>query len=162
MASHLLSLSSMEATPRTLASAAAAESTVARLGRLLTALARAAAPWERALVSASLSLIARLGEWMPRPSGEVSSESAYYVNAAVPAVARISAGVRLPAGRWVRLAGQETSALEAQKIARLLFPALSDATLYVFALHTNGDVDDFERCFGAAASPRPFEDRGSP
>jgi hypothetical protein len=124
---------------------------------------------ERSLGSFCVSLVTRLSEsrlWRaamgnsplaPTKTRErnaadggarVASETAYYANPAVQAMARMSAGVRLPSGKWMRVAGSDVPMGQAENIVRRLFPTMRERTLYVFTLHTDLDVDDFERCFG--------------
>lgn len=116
---------------------------------VIAAIARAGSASRRSLIRLSLPVVERLGDFLSRTSTAGSaSETAYYVNPTVQALARMSGGVRLPSGQWTRVAGNEVATSQAERIVRRLFPSLSAATLYVFTLHTDLDVDDFERSFG--------------
>lgn len=114
----------------------------------LAAIARARSASHRSLIWLSLLGAGRVRDLLARAAAGTTSETAYYVNPAVQTLARMSGGVRLPSGHWTRVAGEEVAPSQAESIVRRLFPTLSAATLYVFTLHTDLDVDDFERCFG--------------
>lgn len=117
----------------------------------LAAIERAGSASRRSLIWLSALAMERLDELLSRAStAKTAEETAYYVNPAMQALARMSDGVRLPSGEWTRVAGDEVATSQAERIVRRRFPGLSAATLYVFTLHTDLDVDDFERCFGLA------------
>lgn len=79
--------------------------------------------------------------------GRQPRKAGYYLNPALQVLARISAGVQLPSGQWVRVAGDETAPRQAETAVRGLFPRLRDATLYIFTLYSALDVEDLERSF---------------
>jgi hypothetical protein len=126
------------------------DSAMSGLQSALAAIARVGSAWQRSLIWSSLLVMGRMGDFLSPAS--TPNETAYYVNPAVQALARMSGGVRLPAGQWTRVAGDEIATSQAERIVRRQFPGLSAATLYVFTMHTDLDVEDFERCFGLAES----------
>ncbi len=77
-----------------------------------------------------------------------SGETAYYLNAALPQLALIAKGVRLPAGKWIRIAGERIPAALADELVRDLFPRLRRRLVPFVVLLTNFDVEEFERARG--------------
>jgi len=62
---------------------------------------------------------------------DVPDEAAYYLNRKIPAVALIAKGVRLPAGKWIRVASATCSCPKVEQHAREVFPDLKGRVLDV-------------------------------
>ena len=72
-------------------------------------------------------------------------ESAYYLNGRLPRLALIGRGVRFPAGRWIRIAGEMVPQSLVYELVADLFPSLSTTCIPMAVLLTDFDVEEFER-----------------
>ena len=76
---------------------------------------------------------------------ECATETAYYLNGRLPRIAMIANGVRFPAGRWIRVAGESVLPWYVQQLVADLFPSLGTEAIAVVTLLTDFDVEEFER-----------------
>jgi len=76
---------------------------------------------------------------------DVPDEAAYYFNKKIPAVALIAKGVRLPAGKWIRVASATAVAQEVEQMLAEVFPDLKGRVLTFTTLMSEFDVKEFER-----------------
>ena len=84
---------------------------------------------------------------------ECAIETAYYLNGRLPRIALIGNGVRLPAGRWIRVASESVLPWDVQQLVADLFPSLGAAPVPVVTLLTDFDVEEFERGLAGEAGP---------
>jgi hypothetical protein len=82
---------------------------------------------------------------MPRVSGE----SAYYLNGKIPALVLIGEGVRLPPGRWIRVASSAVPPEQVEDMLRDMFPALRGKFIATATLMSDADVTGFEKSMPA-------------
>ena len=73
----------------------------------------------------------------------VNVETAYFVNGELACIALIGQGIRMPPGRWIRIASGAVEPWLAQELAGELFPALRKPIAFA-ALLTQFDVAEFE------------------
>ncbi|HWE26193.1 MAG TPA: hypothetical protein VG496_19820 [Myxococcales bacterium] len=91
---------------------------------------------------------------------DYARDTGYYLNGKLSVVALIAAGVRFPAGRWIRVASDMVPAPLVQELVVDLFPALGVQPARMVNLLTEFDVQEFERTTGStrAGAPRPASD----
>jgi len=75
---------------------------------------------------------------------QVVEEAAYYFNRQIRAVALVSCGVRLPSGRWVRVADATALPVEVEQVLAELFPDLKGSVVRFMRLECEADVQRFE------------------
>ena len=78
---------------------------------------------------------------------DVAPETAYYLNLKARVVALISQGVRLPAGRWIRVADAAALPWLVEEMLADLFPALKGQLITSATLTSEFDVKELERSF---------------
>jgi hypothetical protein len=86
---------------------------------------------------------------------EYADETAYYLNGRLRQIALVAKGVRFPAGRWIRMAGEVVPPWHVQELVSDLFPSLASTPVPLAILLTDFDVEEFERQLALAPPAAP-------
>ncbi len=76
---------------------------------------------------------------------DVAQETAYFFNRTIPAVALIAKGVRLPAGKWIRIADARVVPWLVEQQLGTMFPDLKGSVVTFAVLTSESEVMQFEQ-----------------